>query len=205
MVENGRKELLIAGGDILTGHDPETGEELWRWGTWNPGHREPFFRLVPSPVAGGGVVLACAPKGAPVFAVKSGGKGDMSPDGLAWSSEPRSPVSSDVPTPLYYKGKFYVLSDVRRALSRVNPADGKIEWTTPIETTAMCWGSPTGADGKVYVISVRGEVTVFDADSGKVLSRALMAEGEGDIRASIAIAHNNLFIRTESKLFCVGK
>ena len=53
----GRKEILIAGGDCLTGHDPETGAELWRWGTWNPrkiGH----WRLVPSPVAGGGVVLA---------------------------------------------------------------------------------------------------------------------------------------------------
>lgn len=203
--QNGRKELLIAGGDILTGHDPETGEELWRWGTWNPNHREPFWRLVPSPVAGGGVVLACAPKGAPVYSVKAGGKGDMGPAGLAWSSEPRGPISSDVPTPLFYGGKFYVLSDVRRALSRVNPADGKIEWTTPIESPAMCWGSPTGADGKIYVISVRGEVTVFDADSGKVLSKALMAEGEGDIRASIAVAGSNLFIRTESKLFCIGK
>jgi outer membrane protein assembly factor BamB len=202
---NGRKELLVAGGNILTGHDPDTGEELWRWGTWNPEHREPFWRLVPSPVAGGGVVLACAPKAAPVYAVKAGGKGDMSSNGLAWSSEPRSPVSSDVPTPLFYNGKFYVLSDVRRSLSRLNPSDGKIEWTTPVDTQSMCWGSPTGADGKVYVISVRGEVTVFDAESGKALSKALMAEGESDIRASVAIAHDNLFIRTESKLFCIGK
>nr|MDQ3624969.1 PQQ-binding-like beta-propeller repeat protein [Verrucomicrobiota bacterium] len=53
----GRKEILVAGGDCLTGHDPENGKELWRWGTWNPtkiGH----WRLVPSPVAGAGVVLA---------------------------------------------------------------------------------------------------------------------------------------------------
>ena len=33
-------ELVIAGGDVLTGHDPLTGKEHWRWGTWNPGHRE---------------------------------------------------------------------------------------------------------------------------------------------------------------------
>ena len=201
----GRKELLIAGGNILTGHDPATGEELWRWGTWNPGHREPFWRLVPSPVPGGGVVLACAPKGYPVYAAKAGGKGDLGTAGLVWSSEPRSPVSSDVPTPLFYKGKFYVLSDIRKALSCVNPADGKVSWTVETTGPAMCWGSPTGADGKIYVISVRGEVTVYDADSGKVLSTALMAEGEGDIRASVAIAYDNLFIRTESKLFCIGK
>ncbi len=62
---NGRKELLLAGGDDLTGHDPETGKELWRWGTWNP-TRIGHWRLVPSPAAGGGIVLACAPKGDPV-------------------------------------------------------------------------------------------------------------------------------------------
>ncbi|MCC2668365.1 MAG: outer rane biosis protein BamB, partial [Armatimonadetes bacterium] len=68
-VHNGRKEILIAGGDILSGHDPATGRELWRWGTYNqdpddPGskHRRKDFRLVPSPVAGGGVVLGCGPK-----------------------------------------------------------------------------------------------------------------------------------------------
>ena len=33
---NGRSEILILGGDDVTGHHPETGEELWRWGTWNP-------------------------------------------------------------------------------------------------------------------------------------------------------------------------
>ena len=47
----GRAELLITGGDCISGHNPDTGEELWRWGTWNPqkiGH----WRLVPSPVAG---------------------------------------------------------------------------------------------------------------------------------------------------------
>ena len=28
--EDGRKELLVVGGDVITGHDPETGRELWR-------------------------------------------------------------------------------------------------------------------------------------------------------------------------------
>ena len=202
---NGRKEILIAGGDILTGHDPETGEELWRWGTWNADHREQYWRLVASPVAGGGVVLATAPKGMPVYAAKAGGRGDLGADGLVWKSENRGPVSSDVATPLFYKGKFFVLSDVRKALSCVNPSDGKVEWSTPTPGPAVCWGSPTGADGKIYVLSVRGDASVFDADTGKVLSTASMAEGEGDIRASIAVAHDNLFIRTESKLYCIGK
>ena len=32
----GRKELLVTGGDDVTGHDLVTGQELWRWGTSNP-------------------------------------------------------------------------------------------------------------------------------------------------------------------------
>ena len=46
----GREELLLVGGDVLTGHDPKSGDELWRWGTWNAGHRERFWRLVPTVV-----------------------------------------------------------------------------------------------------------------------------------------------------------
>ena len=75
---NGRDEILIAGGDCLTGHDPKSGRELWRWGTWNP-TRIGHWRLVPSPVAGGGVVLACAPKRAPVYAIKAGGEATSAP------------------------------------------------------------------------------------------------------------------------------
>jgi len=69
-VHNGRAELLVVGGDAISVHEPTTGRELWRWGTWNPtgiGH----WRHVPSPTAGGGVILACGPKDAPVYAVKA--------------------------------------------------------------------------------------------------------------------------------------
>ena len=31
-----RREILIIGGDCVTGHDPDTGKELWRVGGWNP-------------------------------------------------------------------------------------------------------------------------------------------------------------------------
>jgi len=37
----------------------------------------------------------------------------------AWMSEGRrDPVTTDVPTPLYYDGDFFVLSDLRDALTR---------------------------------------------------------------------------------------
>ncbi|MEI6432387.1 MAG: PQQ-binding-like beta-propeller repeat protein [bacterium] len=201
----GRKEIIIAGGDVITGHDPSNGKELWRWGTWNEGHRETYWRLVPSPVAGAGVALVAAPKRQPVYAAKLGGNGDLGGAGLAWNSDIRGPISCDVPTPLFMDGRFYVVSDVRKAVSCVEPETGKILWTTPIPGRSACWSSPTGADGKIYSMNLDGTVFVFDAATGRLLAENPMAPDGADLRSSIAVAYNNLFIRMNDKLYCLGK
>ena len=202
---NGRKELLVVGGDVVTGHDPASGKELWRWGTWNEGHRQQWWRVVPSPVAGSGVVLACAPKGEPVFAVELGGKGTLDDDAVRWrSSGRRNPLTSDVPTPLFYDGRFYVLSDLREALSRVDPATGEADWTVELPGGELWRASPTGADGKVYCINHVGLVVVLDAETGEILAENPMGEDEERVRASIAVAHGALFLRTSERLYCVG-
>lgn len=203
---NGKTQLIIAGGDIVTGHDPATGKELWRWGTYNPDHREPWFRTVVSPVAVGDTVLVCAPKRAPVYAVKPNKSGDLNAATLAWKSEDRSALTSDVPTPLSYNGKFYIMSDQRKSLSCVAPETGKVLWTTPLPENTVCWGSPTGADGKVYALSLTGDALVFDAATGKLLHQTAMGgEDDSDIRSTVAVAHGNLFIRTGAHLYCIGK
>lgn len=204
----GRKEMLLVGGDVLTGHDPQSGKELWRWGTWNEGHRERFWRLVPSVVVGKGMALVCAPKRAPVYAVKLGGEGVIAMDaGMVWKSGGRpNPVSSDVPTPAFDGEHFYVLSDVRNALSKVKPEDGKVVWTTPLSRDYLWRASPTVADGKVYCMNHNGEIAVVDAKSGKILHNAFMGdEGEDLVRSSVVAAHGTLFIRTNKKLFAVGE
>ncbi|HEX4646728.1 MAG TPA: PQQ-binding-like beta-propeller repeat protein [Verrucomicrobiae bacterium] len=200
--DQGRKEIVIAGGDCLTAHDPETGAELWRWATYNPmkiGH----WRLVPSPVTGGGVVLVCAPKADPVFAIKPG-NGTFGDSAVAWKSEKRV-VSSDVPTPLFYEGDFYILSEGKKSLSRVEPATGNVKWTRELPGFRKFEASPTAADGKIYAMDFAGTVVALDAAKGEILGSVAMGE-EGDdmTRSSIAISHGQLFIRTNHKLFCVG-
>lgn len=201
----GRRELLVVGGDCLTGHDPDTGRELWRWGTWNPtkiGH----WRLVPSPVAGGGVILACAPKGSPVYAIRAGGRGTLDDSAIAWKSENKT-VSSDVSTPLYYDNDFFILHEDRpQTLSRVEPGTGRVKWATTLPGGSKYEASPTGADGKVYLMNFAGDVVVVSAADGKLLHTAAMGEPRDDMnRSTIAVASGQLFIRTNSKLFCVGR
>lgn len=200
----GRTELLVVGGDCITGHDPKTGEEFWRWGTWNPS-RIGHWRLVPSPVGGANVVLACGPKGSPVFAVNAGLKGKQDDSALAWKSQDRL-VSSDVSTPLFYKGRFYVMNSDRKQLSCLEPATGKVLWTGDLQSQAKIEASPTGADDKIYCMNFKGDVFVLGTgDSFQLLHKAEMGGPEDrKVRASVAVSQGCLFIRTDTKLYCVG-
>lgn len=205
---NGQKQLLVNGGDAVTGHDLQTGKELWRWETWNP-EKIRHWRLVPSPVAGDGVVLLCAPKNSPVYALPTNKSGQLKDSQLFWVSRNERNITSDVPTPAFYDGDFFILSKNRRILTRVEPKSGTAKWSTPLKSRQKLEASPLAADGKIYLLNFDGEVTVVDAAKGDVLSVIPMADndtlGEGFIRSSIIAAHGKLFIRTNSKLYCVGK
>ncbi|MBM79874.1 MAG: hypothetical protein CMJ78_04690 [Planctomycetaceae bacterium] len=200
---NGRKELVVVGGDDITGHDVESGKELWRWGTWNP-DRITHWRLVPSPVAGGGVILACAPKRSPIFAVKAGGKGQLSNDSIKWDTQESRDLTSDVPTPAFYDGDFFVLSDIRKRLARVDPKTGEIKWSMQTPGRVKYEASPLVADGKVYLINFVGTVVVVDAKDGKIINEISMDDPADDaVRSSVVAANGELYIRVNRKLYCV--
>ena len=200
--DGGDLQLLVAGGDVLTGHDPTNGKELWRWGTWNPkkiGH----WRLVPSPVAGSGVALACAPKKSPVYAV------DMKTGKLLWKSKDPE-VSSDVCTPLYHNGHFYVLNGEYKdkRISCIEPKSGKVLWTGTIGTRAKIESSPTLGDGKIYFQDHNGKVFVVAADPKKFTLLHQVEFGDRtvrDQRCSLALANNRIFLRSQRTLYCFGK
>jgi outer membrane protein assembly factor BamB len=203
---NGRKEILVVGGDCISGHNPETGTELWRWGTWNP-QRIGHWRLVPSPVVGAGLALACGPKNAPITAMKLGGNGVLTDSSIAWQSTDRD-VTSDVPTPLFYKGRFFILNGGKKKLLCVEPATGKVLWSGDFETRSVFESSPTAGDDKIYVMDHKANVFVVSAtgDQFKLLGSAAMGdEGEKDLRSCVAISQGQIFVRTGKHLYCIGK
>lgn len=206
----GRKEIVLVGGDDITGHDPATGKELWRWGTWNP-NRTSHWRLVPSPVSGGGVLLACAPKKAPIYAVKAGGEGRLSDDSVAWFSPDRE-ISADVATPAFSDGRFYIVNDSKGLLLSVNPKNGRVIWKGKMKglgrITSKFEASPTVADGHVYLINHKGEAFVLKAGGSEFKQLHVAAMGRKDdnnVRSAIVVSQGNLFIRTGNELFCIGK
>ena len=115
-------------------------------------------------------------------------------------------MTTDVPTPLFYDGDFFVLSDLRTALTRVDAETGEHVWSIELDGDHKWRASPTGADGKLWILDHGGVVHVFDAATGKRVHRAELGEPDDDnTRSSIAIAHGSLFVRTNARLYRIGQ
>ena len=130
----------------------------------------------------------------------------MADSAIAWKSDPKENLTSDVATPLFYDGDFFILKEQRGALSRVEPKTGRIKWSVPLPGTKKYEVSPTGGDGKIYCMNFAGDVVVIDATQGAILHATPMGDlGDDMIRSSISVSQGHLFIRTNSKLYCIGK
>jgi outer membrane protein assembly factor BamB len=199
---NGKTQIVVMGGDYLTGHDPETGAELWRFGSYNK-DKSDTWRTVASACAGGGLVYCSPPKGgsrdASFYAVKPGG-GDGANAQEAWKT---GIITTDVCVPLYYQDRLFVLNGDRKSLMCLDPKTGQKQWTAELGGPHVYRASPTGADGKIYCINERGDVCVVSAD-GKILSKQSLG-GEGTSRSSIAVAEGQVFVRTADRLYAFAK
>jgi outer membrane protein assembly factor BamB len=202
---DGKTQLLIIGGDALTGHDPDSGKELWRGRGFNPKRGE-WMRIVPSAVSAEGLAIGCGPKQEAMLAFRTDMQGDITEKGVAWTfDEKRTP---DVCTPALYEGKLFVLHGdppTGPTLTCLDPKTGVKKWQGNLDERVVVRASPTVADGKIYIINEKGTVFVCSAgDQFQILSKIPMGGGEGT-RASIAISDGQLFIRTTEALICVGK
>jgi outer membrane protein assembly factor BamB len=194
----GRQEILMAGGDCVTSSDPTTGKELWRL-AYNPA-RDGMWRLIPSVVTFDDLVLAVTPRGKALMAIRPLGTGTLAADRIAWTFTGHT---SDSATPLLYDGWLYVLDSDAKVMTCLDPKTGQERWHGSLGG-AVWRASPTGADGRIWCLSEDGEVAVLAAgDQFKVLFR--VALGDGPAHASIAVANEHLYIRTASRLTCIGK
>ena len=114
-----------------------------------------------------------------------------------------------MPTPLFYEGKFYILNGTKRKLYCVEPHDGSVVWSGDLTGRSIFQASPTAADGKIYVMNFDADVFVIQAGGSEFrLLHSVNFRDEGDDtrhRSSIAISQGNLFVRTGTKLYALGK
>ena len=98
----GRDTVVVQGGDYVTTHDAETGDELWRHG-YNP-KIEKFWRLIPSPIVAGDVIIGQIPRGKGAFGVIPGESARTAYEDSLWtcllytSPSPRDATLSRMPS-----------------------------------------------------------------------------------------------------------
>jgi len=192
--------IIVAGADYVTAHDPSNGMEIWRWGSLNPEGRR-NYRLVSSVVSVDEMLIFCEPRGGRMFAMDGNQLGQLSEESLAWTIRENAP---DVCTPLVMEGRLFALDGNRKIMTCLNPKTGDIYWREKIEVKEAFQASPTGADGRIYSITMGGKVVVASAgDAFKVLATIDM--GEGECRSTIAAAYGQLFIRTSENVYCIER
>ena len=192
-------QVLLLGGDYLTGHSPATGKMLWKSPGYNTAKNK-WWRVVSSVTAAGTVAVGCSPKGGYLFAVRTQDVGGQKAGQEIWRRRENSP---DVTTPLIYDGKLFILDGRKKVLLCMAPETGEVLWQGDLPAKAVFQASPTGADGKIYCINLEGEVVVASAgDTFKVLHTTKMDSGA---RSTISVSGGRLYLRTQKTLYCIGK
>jgi outer membrane protein assembly factor BamB len=188
-------EIVITGGDCVTGHDPANGKELWRANGLNP-ENNPFYRIVASPVIFNDIIYAPT-KVKPLLALKAGGRGDITSSHVLWSTA----NGPDVPTPVTDGKYFYVVND-RGIVWCLDAKTGQEIYGQQRIKPGTYSASPVLADGKIYITSEDGLTTVIKAGPKfEVVAENALNDY---CLSSPAISGGQIFIRTSQHLFCIG-
>jgi len=188
-------EIVVSGGDIVTGHDPASGKELWRLEGLNPSN-DPNYRIVASPVVSAGLIIAPSRQN-PIVAIRPGGRGDVTQSHKAWQF-PRGP---DVPSPVSDGTHVFIVND-NGVVYALNVKTGAVVWGPSRLKAGTYSASPILAEGRVYVTNEDGLTSVFAA------APAFQVLAENSLNdytlSSPAVSEGQIFIRTAKHLFAIG-
>jgi outer membrane protein assembly factor BamB len=194
---NGKTEIVITGGDYLTGHDPDNGKEIWRAAGLNPRNRG-NYRIISSPTYSDGIIYAPTRK-RPLLAIKAGGTGDITNSHLLWKWEESG--GPDVPSPIC-DGKYFYMVDDKGKITCLDAKNGNLIWGPNATSGGIVSASPILVEGKIYIINEEGITAVVQV--GKEFKLLATNELDGSYTlSSPAVSESRLYIRTAFYLYCM--
>lgn len=133
-------------------------------------------------------------------AIRPGGAGDVTSTGVLWRLKKSYP---NVAAPLLYRDILYLVK-TGGIITAVNSATGEISKAGRSEAAMEeYYASPVAADGKVFLVSESGKVTVLRAGAEWAIL-AVNDLGE-ECWATPAIADGRIYFRTRGSLHCFGR
>lgn len=143
----------------------------------------------------------------PIYAIRPGGKGDItlaegavSSEHIAWCQSMAAPYN---PSTLVYQGRLHVLYDRGMVACYDAKTGAEIYGRQRIPGGGNFTASPWAYDGKVFCLSEAGTTFVARAgDTLEVLHTNALAEDDMAL-ATPAMAGDRLLLRTAARLYCI--
>jgi outer membrane protein assembly factor BamB len=178
-----RTAVLLQSGDVLTAHDPQTGEQLWRF--------DDGCATVASSVYHDGLLFT------PMNGLTALRLSDQSNAvEVAWDSNRMRPGSA---SPIVHDGRVYVLSN---ATVRCGDGEtGDLLWSVRLK--GRHWATPVIAGGHLYCTNQDGVVRVVKLgdQEGEIVGETELGE---TIHASPAVAGDAMYIRSDKHLWKIA-
>ena len=184
-------EVIVNSSERVDAYDAASGQFLWHIGGAN---RFP----IPMPVLHDGILyMSRGYRSGPYLAMKPGGRGDVSASHVLWNVETGAPYVSSL---VFANGLLFMANDTG-IISAVDAKTGERVWQH--RTPGVFSASPIAAGGRVYFVSESGKTIVMKADR----TPEVLAENTLDARlvASPAASRGKLFLRSDDRLFAIGK
>jgi outer membrane protein assembly factor BamB len=189
-----RDEIVVNGQNRVQAYDPETGQELWRCsGTTD--------EVIPTAVAGHGLVFCSSGRAGPTLAIRPGGRGDVTRSHLAWSNPRGSPF---VPSPIVYGDFLYMINDMASIVTCIEATTGRAVWQGRLGVAQRegFSASPVAVDGKLFFTNDDGDTFVLRAGPKFELLHVNRI-GESTL-ASPALVDGRWYLRTDRNLVAIG-
>jgi outer membrane protein assembly factor BamB len=186
--DQGRDLLISPGSGSVDAYAPNDGTLVWRV-RYGKG-----YSVIPRPVYSRGLVyIATGYTKANIYAIRTGGQGDVTDTHIVWQTKSYAP---NTPSPLLVGNELYFVADNGTA-SCVDAQTGALHWQEKLNGKFSA--SPTAVANRIYWVDEDGKTTVTQV--GPVFKK--LAENALDQRtfASPALSGSALFLRTQTHLY----
>lgn len=192
---NGRQELVLNGHTGAYGYDPQTGKQLW-FCKGDNGRGSPAA----TPGPDGLVYIVCGRPGN-MFAVRTGGSGDVTASRRVWEASRRS---RDLPAPIVVDNQLLVV-DMKGIITAYDTKTGKEVYKQRIGGNYSA--APVAFKGHAFFLNEAGEtVVVKPGKELNIVAKNDVGAGQREVfRAAISPSDGQLFIRSTGKLYCIGQ
>jgi outer membrane protein assembly factor BamB len=192
----GRKHAVVSATRKVRSYDLESGSLLWECAGLGA-------NVIPAPVFQKDTIFVMSgfrdPK---LMAIRLGKEGDLSgTESILWT---QTRGLSYTPSPVLFDNKYYALTD-NGLLSCFDATTGEPYYhQTRLPQADSFKASPIGADGRLYIASENGVVTVVKmGEKFEVIATNIMDDQM--FIASPVVAAGDLLLRSQDQLFCISQ